>query len=128
MGYARTCIKIKDKEVHIYMHRMILNAKKGDMIDHKNGNTFDNQRANLRFCTRRQNMANRGKEKGNDSLYKGIVRLKNKIPTWAAYTRKEGKTHYLGSFRTPESAALAYDKRVKELYGEFARVNFPESR
>lgn len=32
---------------------------------------------------------------------------------------------YLGNYHTPEDAARAYDAKAREIYGEFACVNFP---
>ena len=42
----------------IQMHRLIMDAKPGQMIDHINGDGLDNQRRNLWFCTPRDNARN----------------------------------------------------------------------
>ena len=64
-GYARSMEKI-------LMHRLIMKAKKGQMIDHIDGNGLNNQRSNLRFCTHSQNMANKKGFKNTSSKYKGV--------------------------------------------------------
>lgn len=43
----------------ILMHRLIMDAKRGQEIDHINGNPLDNRRENLRFCNHSQNGGNR---------------------------------------------------------------------
>src|SRR4030042_700148 len=45
----------------IYIHRVIMNAPKGQIVDHKNRQTLDNRRENLRFATKGQNNRNRPK-------------------------------------------------------------------
>lgn len=53
--YARTRINGK----HIYMHRFIMDAKVGLQVDHRNNQTLDNRRDNLREVEPSVNMANR---------------------------------------------------------------------
>lgn len=36
----------------------------------------------------------------------------------------EGKWFWLGAFESPEEGGRAYDLKAKELFGEFARLNF----
>src|SRR3989338_4273955 len=40
------------------MHRLILNAKNGQIIDHINHDCLDNRKGNLRFCSKEQNGQN----------------------------------------------------------------------
>ena len=109
------------------LHRLVLKAPKGSMIDHINGNGLDNRRENLRFCTKQQNQANQKQNKGNSSGYKGVAEASN-CSKWRAYIRHNYKQIHLGNHNTPEEAARAYDAKAKELYGEFARLNFPEEK
>jgi len=113
----------------IYLHRVLLNAPKGKQVDHINGNTLDNRRANLRLCTASQNHANnpkprQGTRKTITSQYKGVVFWKN---GWQAQTSHKGKFIHIGRFATEEDAARAYDAKAIELWGDFARLNFPEA-
>jgi hypothetical protein len=107
----------------IYMHRLIMgDPPDGHEIDHINGDALDNRRSNLRFCTRSQNAQNRGKRKGTtQSLYKGITRNKK---GWQARITVDGKRISLGLFKNELEAALAYDTKAKELFGEYAKCNF----
>lgn len=105
----------------VTMHRFLMNAKHGQMVDHKNRNPLDNRRSNLRFCTHSQNQQNRHCNRGN-SLFKGVWREGNK---WRAYIGFESKQIWLGSFANEEAAARAHDRAARIYHGEFAYQNFP---
>lgn len=111
-----------------YMHRLILGLAPGDPnVDHRNGRGLDNRRSNLRLATQSQNLANARKQRTpTSSRYKG-VHLVKKTNTWAAQVKLKGKTFHISSaFATEEEAARAYDEIAFILFGEFARLNFPE--
>lgn len=112
-----------------YLHRLLLNAPAGVLVDHVNGNGLDNRRANLRFSNPTLNGANRVKKSGpKSSAYKGVYATKDcKTPRWAAATSSMGKTAYLGTYTDEALAALAFDCASIESYGEHARTNFPHA-
>lgn len=114
----------KDKK-KLYMHRVIMNAPLGVQVDHINGNTLDNRRANLRFASKSENGRNRGKQANNKSGYKGVSwgRRESK---WYAYIQLNSKTKCLGYFDSILDAARAYDAAAIELHGAFAKLNFPQ--
>ena len=107
----------------LLMHRLIINAKKDEHVDHRNGDGLDNRRSNLRICTMSQNQANRGPTKANTSGFKGVS--PDRRGRWRARVKVNGKQKALGSFATPEEAAIAYDREARAVFGEFARLNFP---
>lgn len=92
-------------------------------IDHRNHIKTDNRIENLRACDRTHNNGNLRKRKGkHSSTYKGVSYHKG-ASKWVAQISKS-KTHYhLGLFATQEEAAVAYNKKALELYGEFAALN-----
>jgi hypothetical protein len=102
-------------------HRLLLDAPKGIMVDHKDGNTLNNCRNNLRLVTRSQNTWN---SEGHGEL------KKSKLPKgvfwdctkniYKAIIGYNGKRIYIGGFHNPEDAAEAYRQKSIELHGEFS--------
>lgn len=113
--------KIRGKTV--YLHRLILCAQPGEIVDHVNQDTKDNRTSNLRIATYSENCANKKKLPNKTSKFKGVCfdKLRNK---WMATANKDGQHFYLGRFEKEEDAAKAYDKRAKEFWGDFAVTNF----
>lgn len=106
------------------MHRVILRAKAGTIIDHANGDGLDNRRCNIRFASTAQNAMNKRKNRGQyTSIYKG-VHLRKDTGRWRAWIERNNVREIIGNFKHEIDAALAYDERAKELFGEFARLNF----
>jgi hypothetical protein len=114
-----------EKRRMIFMHREIMPAPKGMIVDHKNRNKLDNTRVNLRACTASENARNRDKPRGMSSRFRGVSYRKD-CGKWYARIRFEGRLIHLGSFSDEVEAARAYDRQAVELFGEFARLNFPE--
>lgn len=118
---------VDGKQQTILMHRLILGAKAGQVVDHINRNGLDNQRHNLRLCTNAQNSFNSTKKRKNTtSTYKGVYNAGVGLKPWRAIIGHSYKRKHLGCFSTELEAALAYDEAAKELFGAFARLNFPD--
>lgn len=109
--------------VRMTPHREILQAPKGIIVDHINGDGLDNRRENLRFATNSENMQNSRLQKNNTSGYKGVYwdRGRNK---WIVRIKVNGRRLNLGYFDDPKEAALVYDRGAMEHFGEFAKTNF----
>ena len=124
--YAVRNITIEKRRTTIQMHRQIMHPPHGLEIDHKNNNGLDNRRSNLRFCTRSQNMANSRGHRRRRSSFKGVS-FHKEFKKWRAIITKNKKNLHLGFFRSQVRAAKAYDDKAKELFGQFARPNFPHT-
>jgi hypothetical protein len=107
----------------VRMHRFLLGFPAEG--DHKDRDTLNNQRENLRACTSKQNSANTAVRKHSLSGYKGVAWEwgRNK---WIARIRTDGKSRTIGRFTCLIKAAKAYDKAAKANRGEFAWLNFPD--
>lgn len=116
---------------HVYavarlrMHRLVIDAPPGLMVDHINGDTLDNRKSNLRLATNAQNQQNTRSRKGS-SRYKGVGYSKRK-KKWRGGFVFEGKYHYCGEFKDEEDCARAVDKKRREVAGHFASKNLWDS-
>lgn len=127
-GYACRQVGKPGRKSWVWMHREILRPKSGQECDHINGNGLDNRRSNLRLATHQENGFNRRKLKQRfTSRFKGTHLHKQ---GWRATIdfRVGGKkrNYHIGYYKTEEQAARAYDETAKELFGQFAALNFPE--
>jgi hypothetical protein len=124
--YAVCSIKTGPKKTKLVcMNREIMNAPKGLFVDHKNCDSLDNRRDNLRLATRVQNACNRQWNKSRtSSRYRGIALIK-RSGRWSAQISHEGERIWLGTFDNEVNAARVYDEAAKKYHGEFARLNFP---
>ncbi|CAN5717840.1 hypothetical protein BH24ACT18_BH24ACT18_18900 [soil metagenome] len=119
-GYVVTSLSVEKK---LYLHRLVM--PEGDEVDHVNGNTLDNRRANLRSCTHHGNVQNRRPWKQKSSRHLGVYWRKD-AKKWTAAI----KGRHLGYFDKEEDAALSYNEAARKEYGQFARLNrlTPEGR
>jgi HNH endonuclease/AP2 domain len=106
-----------------YAHRIIfallgLPLPENHVIDHIDGNPFNNRLENLRTCTHAQNVCNNSGKKGKP-LPKGVTARYGKFV--AQITSGNARRH-LGTFRTSEEAHAAYCEEAKKSHGEFFRA------
>lgn len=126
-GYAYRAERYRDsegkrKQNSIWMHRVIMNTPLGMDTDHINGDRLDNTQANLRVVTRSQNNMNRISEKNTTSKYKGVFWEKRR-KRWQAAISINKKLIYIGMFKDEADAALAYNLKAAEIFGEHAKYN-----
>jgi len=108
----------------ISLHRIIMNAPPGKVVDHINHNTLDNRRENLRVCSNSENLANARKttNRKTTSKYRGVY-YEEGLNAWVSRVYKDEKRVYYGVFNTEESAANAFNYYLLKHYGEFAHLN-----
>lgn len=118
-GYAVSS-KMKNSKNHIIlMHRLIMNAPNGMVVDHINHNTLDNRKSNLRICTTSQNVMNSKTHKGSRSRARGVdYHKRDKL--WRARIMVKGKRISIGWFKTEEEAIDARLKAEKIYFGEYS--------
>lgn len=107
---------------HLRVHRVIMDAKADQIVDHISRDTMDNRRRNLRIATDSLNSAN-SIQKGGTSKYKGVSWDK-KRGCWVAGIMINRHRRWLGNFEDEAAAARAYDAAATATFGEFARINF----
>jgi AP2 domain-containing protein/HNH endonuclease len=124
--YAVRAIYPGGKYRTVLMHQQLLGfpARDGLQVDHKNGDGLDNRRDNLRPATRAQQRRSfRTKSPLASSKYRGVTwDVRNN--RWKAAIKFQYRSRNLGHFDFEETAARAYDAAAKELFGDFAQLNF----
>lgn len=122
-GYASR--RYNGKE--ILMHREILSilGEKKLITDHENLNKLDNQRNNIRICTKLENNKNikKRKDKEYSSKYKGVYKVDTDKKTWRAMIVSNNNRIHLGYYFTEIEAAIAYNKAAIKYHAEFANLN-----
>lgn len=120
-GIAYACKRLggKGQRRNYYLHRDILNVPDELFGDHRNGDTLDNRRPNLRVASCSENNANRRMKRR--ALPRGVYLRQD--GAYMAMIRKDGVQRHLGRFSDPDIAHAAYVKAAAELHGEFARFD-----
>lgn len=126
-GYASSTLTNSDGKKTWLIHRLVAahfvpNPDHKPMVDHINGIRSDNRAENLRWCTATENHYNRRVDGKGTSRYKGVYRH-TQTGAWIARIRENKTYEHLGSFKTEEEAARAYNQKAVQLAGEFANLN-----
>ncbi|BAL85162.1 putative HNH endonuclease (plasmid) [Selenomonas ruminantium subsp. lactilytica TAM6421] len=105
------------------LHRVIMGAQVGMMVDHINHNTLDNRRENLRLVSAKENAWNSKKTDSRDctSKFKGVTR--DRFGHWCVMFWKDNKAYTKDSYPTELEAAVKYNEWAKKFYGEYACLN-----
>jgi len=105
---------------HTMIHRLVMRPKPDEVVDHINGDTSDNRKANLRICSIKENARNRRTNRTSTTGLKGVSPAgKGK---WRARIRTDKGRVHLGCFDTPNEAHEAYKIAAVKYHGEFASI------
>lgn len=110
----------KIRKQNVRMHRLILGVSKGTWVDHKNRNSLDNRKENLRVTTPQNNARNK-RVSSNNSL--GVKGVNYHQGAYCARIWYKGRNVHLGRFETLLEAQLAYDFEALKLFGKYAATN-----
>lgn len=109
----------------IYLHKLIAEkflakqrSKTKNLVGAKNGNKLDCRLENLAWRSR--SVASRQRKTSSKVGYTGVYKENNRYRAVISINRK---SVHIGMFATAEEAALAYNKKSKELYGEDGKIN-----
>ncbi len=119
---GRTFTGIDGIRVFIPIVSFLISKKSNERIYHKNQNPLDNRKENLIVRTYGNATHHFKKQKGTTSKYKGVLRLKTGN-YWTAHITFQRKRYYLGCFSSEVDAAIEYNKKSLEFYGEHAYQN-----
>lgn len=121
--YVKCHQPIAEGDRDLYMHRHVLGiTDPRQHVDHKDGDTLNNQRSNLRPTTMSRNLANARRRSDNVSGFKGVCWL-NREKRFRARIQDHGREIHVGVYLTAREAAIAYDLAAVQAYGEFAKTN-----
>ena len=122
-GYVARKTTIAGKKGRkVYLHRQVVDAQKGPIIDHADQNKLNNTRSNLRIADKAKNGMNLKKKPDTTSRHKGVTWNKQ-CNKWQATIKANGKNFYLGVFHSEDEAGHVYNKAAIQLHGEFASLN-----
>lgn len=125
----------KEKEYYMFyatshktgmLHRYVVNAPKGVIADHKDGNTYDNRKSNIRICDYTGNNRNAGLHVNNKSGHKGVIwYYYHDVNKWWASICVDRKIKSLGYHDKYDDAVKAREDAEKKYYGEYSRdINY----
>ena len=105
----------------VLLWRFLTNAPSNFVVDHINGNRFDNRNENLRIATKQQNTCNHTIYKNNTTGYPGIS-FNKRQNKWVAYIKFNYQRINLGTFDDFLDAVRARETTEKELFGAYRRT------
>lgn len=119
LGYCY--IRLNNKKCNI--HRLVMHARPRQIVDHINGETFDNRKENLRFTSQSFNIINRKGVIKHSSEFGNVSYVR--YTSWRAYLSKSGKYLFKQYFRNEVIAALFVDYILKKYIPICGYLNFP---
>lgn len=121
--YGGVLIKDESNKTHtLLIHRYIMDAKNNEDVDHRDRNTLNNRKSNLRKCNTSENISNAGLKTSNKSGHRGVCWSKTENK-WIAYIMKNYHHHTLGYFTNIEDAIECRHRAEIRYFGEFRPID-----
>ncbi len=109
----------------IYLHKLVAEkflsdqrSKERNLVGARSGNKLDCRLENVVWRSR--SVASRQRKTSSKCGYTGVYKENNRYRAVISINRK---SVHIGMFSTAEEAAMAYNKKSKELYGEDGKIN-----
>jgi hypothetical protein len=109
----------------IYLHKLVAEKFLGDkktrernLVGARNGNKLDCRLENIVYRSR--SVASRKRKTSSRAGYTGVYKENNRYRAVISVNRR---SVHIGMFATAEEAALAYNKKSRELYGDDGKIN-----
>lgn len=118
-GQLRVQMYFADSHTYCQLHRFILNAPEGVLVDHVDHEPLNNRRSNLRLANASENTQNIGHVRSHNKLGITGVYYHKRTKKYLAYGYKDGKKYELGYYTTPEEAG--------EVASNWRAINHPYS-
>lgn len=118
-GYLVSCYYYAGRRRFVRFHRIVMNAKENEIIDHINHKRTDNRKCNLRVCKHTENDYNRSLYATNTSGVSGVYYDK-KRKKWIANITYNHRRIFIGRFLHKEEAVKARLAKEVELFKDFA--------
>ncbi len=111
----------------ILLHRFLVDAPPDKVVDHIDGDDYNNRKSNLRICTNTENIRNQKLSKLNKSGHKGVYWNHELVtPKWRANIKVNKKTIHIGYYDNYEDACKAREEAEIEYFGEYSELNRPK--
>lgn len=104
------------------MHRILMNAKSDEIVDHKNHKKNDNRKCNLRIGNKSNNAMNAHIRSDNTSGTTGVC-FNKRDDGWDAYIHIDGKKLFLGTFDKIMDAIKERHKAEEKYFKEWSYMN-----
>lgn len=117
INYLTITLKGKTQRLHRIIWKLYYGEDPKGVVDHIDGNIYNNRIDNLRDTSQKVNASNRTSTKDSTSKYTG-VHLSTRDGKWVAQINVDGKRTGLGKYNTEEEAALVRALKMIEILGE----------
>jgi hypothetical protein len=126
-GYKYVLLSKNNQKKYSTISRLVAiyfipNPENKQQVDHIDRDPLNNHISNLRWATSGENIRNKSSYKNSSSKYKGVS-FDKRNGKWRAQLKINNQNKHLGYFHCEIEAALVYNKKAKEICGEFALLN-----